>query len=314
MSYNLFLDDIRYPLGAYEYTRFPALKELTFHIVRNYDEFVDIITKTGLPDFISFDHDLMDSEVWVPIKGYENLYEVSSFGRVRSFPRNTTNGGILSPSKTEGGLVVMLRNSGNDCKRRVHRLVGEHFILNINNHPQINHKDGNRWNNHLNNLEWCTNSENIKHSHDFLNREFTAYGENHENSIVVSKYDKNMNYLGTYGSVNEAGRQNNIPFTNIAKCARNERKTAGKFIWKYDNKEVTEKSTIEHIPLSEKNYISRFFIPSYCEKTGYECAKWLVSYCIDNKLKLPSYYVHSMNPVGAENIHGMMASYYKFAQ
>lgn len=311
MMKALFLDDIRMPQQVYEYIKNNIYLSLEWIIVRNYEEFVQAII-TDFPDVISFDHDLGKNdyiEIWEPVNNYEKQYEVSNFGRIRSLPRNTTSGKIINPIKTESGLWVSLRNSGNDTKQLIHRLVAKSFIENPENKPQINHIDGNRWNNFVGNLEWVTNSENVKHSHDYLNRVYTAYGENHKNSKTVSQYTKSGIYLNTFGSVNEASRQLNISFENIASCARGKRKSAGNFIWKYENNNITTPSKLKHILKKEKNYIDNFFIPTYFEKTGYECAKWLVEYCLDNDLDLPLCYVHSMNPVGKDNINNLLKNY-----
>lgn len=74
MKYNLFLDDIRTPLGAYGFTNFKPFIEENWVVVKNYDEFVNYITKHGLPNFISFDHDLAD-EHYAPPDQYSNYNE-----------------------------------------------------------------------------------------------------------------------------------------------------------------------------------------------------------------------------------------------
>ena len=208
---KLYLDDQRTPI------------EKGWTVVRNYKEFVAYIENNAMPDIISFDHDLQSGEMWRKVKGYEGLYEVSSTGQVRSIGRNTTRGKMLSPAKIESGLQVVLRDKGRDKNYLIHRLVAEAFIPNTENKKTVNHIDGNRYNNSLSNLEWATHSENIKHSHEVLDREYQAYGENNANSLTVSQYDKKGRLWGVYGSVNEAARQNDISFSNIAKCARGER-------------------------------------------------------------------------------------------
>lgn len=103
-------------------------------------------------------------EEWKRISGYEDIYEVSSFGRVRNVLRNNN---IL-----KGGSYPNLYNfvclSKNKIKANlmIHRLVAIAFIPNPNNKPQVNHKDGNKRNNNVSNLEWVTCSENLKHAVD----------------------------------------------------------------------------------------------------------------------------------------------------
>jgi sulfur relay (sulfurtransferase) DsrF/TusC family protein len=314
MSYNLFLDDFREPVDSFYYLGNPTYNILDWKIVRNYDEFVKMIQENGIPETISFDHDLENSEEWMDIIGYEGIYMVSNFGRILRTKKSkgTTGNNILTPLKNISGLYVTLYNCGKNIHKKIHRLVLESFMGINNEKSQVNHIDGNRWNNHINNLEWCTSSENIWHSHNVLYRDFSAYGENHKNSMTVSQYDINNNLINIYGSVNEAGRQLNISFSNIAKCARGERKIAGGFIWKYENLKVTINTKISHIEY--KDYVKNFFIPKYEEKTGYHCAKWLIDYCLDNKSLIPktiTILVHSMNPIGSRNIKSLFDTYKK---
>ena len=309
MSYNLFLDDIRSLKDTYNYMKDPRYNTLDWVIVRNFEQFKNTIDNKGIPNLVSYDHDLQDVEEFAPIKGYQGLYEISNYGNVKSIARNTSKGGILKPNKTLGGLTVRLTKSGKNKQFRVHRLVAETFIPNPENKPQVNHIDGNRWNNHFLNLEWNTNSENNKHAHDFIERTYTAYGENHKNSKSISQY-KNDILINVYGSSHEASRVLKIPFSNICKVARGERKTAGGFIWKYENKEVTVESNIKYTPMTDLDYKNRFFIPDKYEKTGLDCAKYLISK-IEKGSKHPDYLIHSWNPVGKINIYNAIQDFNK---
>lgn len=98
-------------------------------------------------------------EKWKTIKEFKN-YEVSNMGRVRSKRRMGTNGGILVAKECNGYLKVKLVDKGKRKNYRVHRLVAEAFIPNPKKLPQVNHKDENRTNNRVENLEWCTSSYN----------------------------------------------------------------------------------------------------------------------------------------------------------
>lgn len=99
-------------------------------------------------------------EIWKPIENYEQ-YSISNLGNVYSSKRNR----ILKPTNTTKGYVqVHLSKNGNVVNAPIHRLVAKAFIANPFNKLQVNHIDGNKHNNRVENLEWCTNSENQKHA------------------------------------------------------------------------------------------------------------------------------------------------------
>ena len=115
-----------------------------------------------------------DLEIWKDVKDYEGLYQVSNLGNVKSLDRivETKNrGSYLRKGKIQkksvnsfGYETVGFTVNGKTKIYRVHRLVALSFIENLENKPQINHIDGNKTNNNVNNLEWCTPSENQTHS------------------------------------------------------------------------------------------------------------------------------------------------------
>jgi hypothetical protein len=99
---------------------------------------------------------------FVPIKGYENRYLVSISGEIYSIKTKK----LLKQMQTEKGyLVVELWVNYKRKSVKVHRLVAETFIENPFGKKEINHKDGNKSNNHVNNLEWCSRTENMKHAY-----------------------------------------------------------------------------------------------------------------------------------------------------
>jgi len=116
---------------------------------------------------------LIVHETWKDIKGYAGAYQVSDLGRVKSFPREGTKGGVLTPTLTDKGyLRVQLYNNGAGKRFFVHVLVAGAFVPNHNNKPQVNHKDGIKVNNEAINLEWVTQFENIKHRDEVLGIHF----------------------------------------------------------------------------------------------------------------------------------------------
>lgn len=164
-------------------------------------------------------------EEWREVPGYEGLYEVSDLGRVRR------NGKILKPYKdTWGYLSVSLSKNGIRRVVSVHRLVAYAFIPNPNNYPQINHRDENKTNNAVENLEWCTCEYNQN------------YGTRNErisekNSKPVLQFDLQGNFIREWPSGLKVEEETGIDSGSISKCCQGRYgfKTAGSFIWKFKN-------------------------------------------------------------------------------
>ena len=168
-------------------------------------------------------------EIWKDIIGYEGLYQVSNLGRIKSLPRNGTvkEQKILKQTlDTNGYLTIGLHKNNKAKKINIHRIVAETFVANINNYNIINHKDGNKQNNRVDNLEWCTQKHNIK--------EAIRLGlQIPYNKKPVFQYDKNGNFIKKYNSVCEAERKTKIFQSNISKCCLKQRHSAGGFVWRY---------------------------------------------------------------------------------
>lgn len=118
----------------------------------------------------------MSAERWRPVIGFEHLYEVSDFGRVRSLPRKVgpstvRKGRILKPADNGGGYQwVSLYRNGEKHKRYIHRVVAEAFVANPDGLPEVNHIDGDKTNNRADNVEWVTHAENQQHASNALGR------------------------------------------------------------------------------------------------------------------------------------------------
>ena len=116
---------------------------------------------------------MKSNEIWKPIKDFEGLYEVSNLGRVKSLSRlKHPNCGryylkekILKIWKNPNGYYATCLSKNGNHTKTIHRLVAETFIPNQNNYPCVNHKDEDKSNNCVDNLEWCTRSENMKHAY-----------------------------------------------------------------------------------------------------------------------------------------------------
>lgn len=174
-------------------------------------------------------------EVWKDIAGYEGLYQVSNFGRVRSLERvvqHMHSGKLTLPSKLKEPsfdgryLFVVLSKDGKRKQFSIHRLVAETFIPNPDGLPCVNHKDENKTNNHVDNLEWCTYKYN------------THYGTNIERARkkkgkAVNQYDLHGNLVNSWESLAEAERAAGYDHRRTSRAALGQRKTAYGYIWRY---------------------------------------------------------------------------------
>ena len=154
-------------------------------------------------------------EIWKDIKDYEGLYQISNLGRIKSlynYRRDGTN--ILKPKIKHGYYQIGLRKNGIRKFYNVHRLVAIAFIPNPNNLPCVNHKDENKLNNNINNLEWCTIAYN------------NTYGTRIERVVKktgkhVIQFDLQNNQIKEYISISQAAREMNTSAGNIYNCCMN---------------------------------------------------------------------------------------------
>lgn len=135
-------------------------------------------------------------EIWKDIEGYENLYQVSTYGRIKSLS-HINNLGRLRPEcilgirlSDRGYHSAVLYNNGKPKSFRVHQLVARAFIPNPNNKPHVNHLDGVKGNNLVENLEWVTISENAKHAFKTGLNRITC--ERDEKGRFISKKNHNL--------------------------------------------------------------------------------------------------------------------------
>lgn len=179
---------------------------------------------------------LKNKEIWKDIPEYENLYQISNLGNVKSLDKTIkdTKGrkyqkkGIILKQRYDkyGYKYVKLTKKGKQKYMLVHRIVAKVFINNPENLPQINHKDENRTNNNVNNLEWC----DCIYNNNYGNRN-KKIQDRISKSII--QLDKNNNFIKKWKNSIEASKSLNINGGNIRSCCRNELKTAGGFIWRY---------------------------------------------------------------------------------
>lgn len=178
-------------------------------------------------------------ETYKPIKNFDGYYEVSNYGNCRSVERVViaTNRVIKFKQKQLKAAItnanyrfVVLCKNGISKPFTIHRLVAIAFIPNLLNKKEVNHIDGNKNNNTVENLEWVTASENMKNANDRIG--VYKKGINNPRSTPVIKTDKNGIYINSYGSINEAAQKNNCGAGHISECMRGKRKQVMGFIYK----------------------------------------------------------------------------------
>ena len=158
----------------------------------------------------------MKIKEWKFIPNTFNKYKISNFGEVYSLKTNK----LLKPFKNKYGYLLIDIN-GN--KFLVHRLVAQLFINNPNNLPQVNHKDENKLNNFVDNLEWCTQIYNINYGNGIIKR-----------SKLVGQYTLDNKLIKIWKSTREVERILKISHADISKSCRGKKGIIGGFRWKYE--------------------------------------------------------------------------------
>lgn len=181
-------------------------------------------------------------EIWKDIEGYEGYYQVSNIGNVKSLDRLTTHsrrikGGLLYKDlRCNGYYFVNLYRGQVKYSQTIHRLVALAFIPNLLNKPQINHLNSIRTDNRVENLEWCTNSENQKHAYKFgfqvsVKGNLGYTGIRSKNANKINQLSKNNEFIRSFYGASEAQRITGIKASNIYKALKNKRLNVGGFKW-----------------------------------------------------------------------------------
>lgn len=169
------------------------------------------------------------------IKDFEGYYKISKNGTVYSM----INGGkaMTNQMGKVGYWYVKLRRNGKRFHCNIHRALAIAFIPNPKNKPQVNHIDGNRGNNSLENLEWVTASENVKHGFSHNGRKACKTmtgkkGKLHPRTKPIMMFSLLGVYIQTFHGYMEASRETGICMQNIHKACNGKRKTAGGYTWR----------------------------------------------------------------------------------
>ena len=165
------------------------------------------------------------NEIYKDIPGYEGLYQISNLGNVKSLKRNK----ILAKNNNGNGyLYANLSKDGQVKNHYIHRLVAITFIDNPNRLPQINHKDENKANNCVDNLEWC--------GADYNNKYGTRTKRASENcQKPINQYDLQGNFIKSWAGGTEIEKVTGFARSNISKCCSGKYKTAYGYKWQYAN-------------------------------------------------------------------------------
>lgn len=168
---------------------------------------------------------MKNKEIWKDVVGYEGLYEVSNIGRVKSLNKNNY-GLIMSQYITKKGYFrLQLTKEKRQKKHLVHRLVAEAFIPNPHNYPEVNHKDEDKLNNKVENLEWCTTHYNVNYGTSIKKRSKIQ-------SKPIIQFTLDGEYIREFDSIASAEK---LGFNSggISMCCQGKYKHHKGYIWRY---------------------------------------------------------------------------------
>lgn len=189
----------------------------------------------------------LPNERWKDIKDFEGLYKISDYGRVKSLERFRKLHSKLvrvpeiirkNGYDKDGYQIIPLNKNSKKYMKKIHRLVAEAFIVNPDNKKYVNHKDCNRWNNNVNNLEWCTSKENVlyckKMNHFYHPTRGKFRGDNPLSKKII-QLDIDCNIIKVWDCAEDVADYLHVNKRTIGKCCRFEQKTVKGFILRYED-------------------------------------------------------------------------------
>ncbi len=191
----------------------------------------------------------MSQEIWKDIPWYEWLYQVSSLGNVKSL-KSWSRGKwwikILTPLRSKGYLTIKISQNNKSKKYLIHRLVCITFLSNVENKKEVNHINWIKDDNRLENLEWCTRSENIKHNYKELwfisafhiNNPKPSLWKFWKDNILskrVNQYDLDWHFIKTWECMSDIRRELWFNISKISSCCNWKQKSSKWFKWNFNN-------------------------------------------------------------------------------
>lgn len=184
----------------------------------------------------------METEVWKDIVWFEGIYQASSLWNIKSCKRIASDWRLLLWKQLKfaitnsGYYFIWLCQKSNSISKTVHRLVAQAFIPNPEYKSFINHKNWIKTDNRVENLEWCTRSENEQHKYKVLWYKWNKYWlfwKNHNRSKKVNQYDLDWNFIKTWDSMSDIQRDLGINASYVCRCCKWQIKKSWWFKWRY---------------------------------------------------------------------------------
>lgn len=185
----------------------------------------------------------LENEIWEDVEGWEGRYKISNLGRLKrcAYVKKHESGKrikmtdkiVTTNYDRKGYIKVTLCEKDKRFTTSIHRLIARAFIPNPENKPHVNHINGKRDDNRIENLEWATAKENIVHSYLVLKRKHNCTGMLNKGGKKIGVYDKDGNLLKEYPSQMQAQRETGINAVNIGQVCRGESKSAKGLIFKF---------------------------------------------------------------------------------
>ena len=176
----------------------------------------------------------MDREIWKDVVGYDGLYQVSNLGNIRNTKKNKLKKIFINE---KGYCQTTLNKNGKLKQVRLHQLVAKAFIPNPNNYIEINHIDGNKLNNELSNLEWCSRKHNVIHAYK------TGLISKHQiEKTTIKMKEKNKKpivqiangiVINEFESIQKASEMLKIHYSCILRVLKNKHKKTHGFVFRY---------------------------------------------------------------------------------